>query len=67
MPHKSKVRHTFLFETSDDWNPNKPYCWGECPFSMNIKLGESCRYKSEDLLTCPFVKFGMIDDESYTD
>lgn len=61
----TKVRHTFIFKTSDDWSPSKPYCWAECPFSMNIKLGESCRYKSEDLLECPFIKLGIIDDESY--
>lgn len=35
------MRHTFIFETSDDWKPNETCCWSECPFSMNIKLGDT--------------------------
>lgn len=67
----NKVRHTFIFETSSEWQPKIPYCWVECPFSFNIKLGQSCRAFNEDFqklgLGCPFEKLGIIDDEVYDD
>lgn len=57
-----KVSHTFIFETSDDWKPMEAACWGECPFSFNIKLGESCRCMNGEVYVCPFVRLGINDD-----
>lgn len=48
-----KVKHTFQFETDDDWVPYSPGCWIDCPFSFTIGLGETCRCFTTDL-DCPF-------------
>lgn len=55
------MRHTIEFETSDDWNlMRSPVCWSECPFSILIKLGESCNardiYEKRGEILCPVIK-----------
>lgn len=51
---KECVKHTFEFETRDDWTPSESACWVECPFSLLIKLGERCRFLDEEV-KCPFI------------
>lgn len=48
------VKHTFEFETKDNWTPSKGACWAECPFSLLIKLGERCKFLDGEV-KCPFI------------
>lgn len=52
---KLKVKHTFEFETNDDWIPGEGACWVECPFSSLIGLGRSCFFTRKEM-ACPFKK-----------
>lgn len=49
-----KVKHTFEFETYEDWVPETSGCWTECPFSFLIDLGDYCKCL-DGLITCPFL------------
>lgn len=55
-----KKKVVFEFETADDWEPGKDACWTDCPFSILLKLGESCpcvnKVRSVDRPVCPFTK-----------
>lgn len=54
---KHKVKHTFEFETNDDWTPGDSACWVECPFSALIPLSSSCIYlrvNDNEQSNCPF-------------
>ena len=53
---KTKVKHTFEFETSDDWSPSTGLCWTECPFSALIPLGNICDFLIIDGMRCPFMQ-----------
>lgn len=53
----TSVRHTFEFYAPEDWIPDSPACWTHCPFSLNIKLGETCKYRTNN--SCPFNE-GMV-------
>lgn len=48
-----KVKHTFEFETDEDWIPGEAACWTGCPFSFMIRLGDSC-ICLDDRVKCPF-------------
>lgn len=48
-----KVKHTFEFETNDDWAPEEAACWMECPFSPMVSWGESCIFTKKGM-RCPF-------------
>lgn len=51
---KKYVKHIFEFATEEDWRPLEPTCWGNCPFSFMIKLGEHCKCLDGEI-KCPFV------------
>ncbi len=58
-PNGGRVKHTFEFYTTPEWHPGNAACWAECPFSFNIRLGQSCACHNTDKkwrLECPFVK-----------
>lgn len=53
---KKYVKHTFEFETEEDWKPMTTMCWVDCPFKFMIGLDKSCvcldkRFK----IKCPFI------------
>ena len=55
------MRHTIEFETTDDWNPmREPTCWSECPFSILIGLGQTCKardiYEKRGEIICPVIR-----------
>lgn len=52
---KVYVRHTYEFNTEEDWQPMSPTCWVDCPFNFMIGFGNSCKYLNEKDVDCPFV------------
>ena len=56
-----KVTRVFLFETSKGWKPSAPACWTECPFSLMLKWGETCKFIQDTNSPCPLKKSKEVD------
>lgn len=52
---RHKVKHTFEFDTWDYWEPGRATCWVECPFSLLIPAGKSCKFLDDEIHCCPFL------------
>ena len=50
-----KVKHTFTFETDDDWVPGESACWVGCPFAFMIDWGKHCNC-FDNWRNCPFLE-----------